>query len=200
MSGPKHLWAGDWERESARAAERLAGPPPPPVAPPPVAPPPSRAARPPVTAHRPRRSHRPQLAAAAAGLIVVAVALALALSSGGSPASSGGAAGAPNAQAPAPQPTLAQKPVHWLGMQITASARGGAVIDTVALGSPGDAAGFEPGDVIVSVDNHSISSPGQIKTALGGTRPGQQVSIQVDRGSSIYTAILPMAALPTTGP
>ena len=30
MSGPKHLWSGDWQRESAAASDRLANQEPPP--------------------------------------------------------------------------------------------------------------------------------------------------------------------------
>ena len=71
----------------------------------------------------------------------------------------------------------------------------GAVVQRVQPGSPAEAAGLQPGDVIVSVGTHAISSPAEaasaMRTALGGTdhalalrviRNGQPVFVGVTVG------------------
>src|SRR5437868_1006539 len=63
MSSPKHLWSGDWERESAARSEDLAGRPRRPATP--VAPAPASASPP-----RPRR-RRPALPQVSAAWVVV---------------------------------------------------------------------------------------------------------------------------------
>lgn len=49
----------------------------------------------------------------------------------------------------------------------------GAVVQGVQPGSPAEAAGLQPGDVIVGVGTHAVSSPGEavkaMRTALGGS-------------------------------
>src|SRR5215471_8683699 len=53
----------------------------------------------------------------------------------------------------------------------------GAVVAGVVPGTPADGAGLAQGDVIVSVDGQSISSPEQLQSALGQHHPGDSVSI-----------------------
>jgi S1-C subfamily serine protease len=53
----------------------------------------------------------------------------------------------------------------------------GAVVAGVVPGTPADGAGLAQGDVIVSVDGQSISSPEQLQSALGQHHPGDSVTI-----------------------
>ncbi len=77
-------------------------------------------------------------------------------------------------------------PTGLLGVQImsadSAAANGiqtgaGATVAGVVAGAPAAGAGLTQGDVIVSVDGQSVSSPEQLQTALGQHHPGDSVTI-----------------------
>jgi S1-C subfamily serine protease len=106
----------------------------------------------------------------------------------------------------------------WLGVDTTslASAAGGfssgsgntggfssgsgAVVTNVAPGSPADAAGLEPGDVITQINNQAVNSPNDISSALAGMHAGQQVEIQYQRGPFADAAQVTLAARPAGSP
>ena len=48
----------------------------------------------------------------------------------------------------------------------------------VASGSPAESAGLAAGDMITSVDGHSVSSPDDISSAMNSHRPGDKVEVQ----------------------
>ncbi|HEX7267037.1 MAG TPA: trypsin-like peptidase domain-containing protein [Streptosporangiaceae bacterium] len=77
-------------------------------------------------------------------------------------------------------------PTGLLGVQImsadSAAANGiqagaGATVAGVVSGTPASGAGLTQGDVIVSVDGQSVSSPEQLQSALGQHHPGDGVTI-----------------------
>ena len=77
-------------------------------------------------------------------------------------------------------------PTGLLGVQImsadSAAASGiqagaGATVAGVVSGTPAAGAGLTQGDVIVSVDGQSVSSPEQLQSALGQHHPGDSVTI-----------------------
>jgi S1-C subfamily serine protease len=77
-------------------------------------------------------------------------------------------------------------PTGLLGVQIlsadSAAANGiqagsGAAVAGVVSGTPASGAGLTQGDVIVSVDGQSVSSPEQLQSALGQHHPGDSVTI-----------------------
>jgi S1-C subfamily serine protease len=77
-------------------------------------------------------------------------------------------------------------PTGLVGVQIMSSgsaaangiqAGSGAVVAGVVPGTPADGAGLTQGDVIVSVDGQSVSSPEQLQSALGQHHPGDSVTI-----------------------
>lgn len=217
MSGPKHLWSGDWESESDRnAAERAQRPAPAPEAPVAFAAGPESRQR--------RRFSARQLAAAIVGLLVVAgVAAAIVAGSGGSggpskpparthnhtsgattppglPGSSGGVT--PTQSTPAqssPTPVISGPNAEWLGMQIVTSPAG-AVVDTVRAGSAGDIAGFEPGDVITAIDDQQIDTVRDLRRATINVPLGHQLKIMISRGSSTLTAAVTLKVRPTIRP
>ena len=268
MSGPRHLWSGDWERESADAARNRPGPP----EPPPdtgddehVEPSPGR-----------RRNARSLAIATITAIVVVAVGVVLAnvlggsskprprpvasvpnpaagnsgvpqnggaglspgrtatsptvtvpgqpspnggvqpapnTNPGGSQGNPGGSQGAPggnqagpggsvkpNPSSQAPQPTFTNQPsVNWLGMQIITSPTG-AVVNSVQIGSEGDHAGFEPGDVIAEVAGSQIDSARAIQTAVAHVPVGGRVTVEIARGSSLITMAVTMQGRPTLQP
>lgn len=212
MSGPKHLWSGNWEDESARAAERRA------VRQLPELDQPAPAEEPPQES--PTRSRRLSVRyAAVAGVLVIAVAVALAVTLGGSSkpkhrtrtATTPSAIGAPTTTPNQPSPTggapLQSAQVagngpsaDWLGMQIVTTPSG-VVINSLKLGSPADKAGFEPGDVIDEIDDHQINSVAQLRSVTASVQLGGLVQIQVLRSSvMVMMAAVPMKERPTIHP
>jgi predicted metalloprotease with PDZ domain len=59
-------------------------------------------------------------------------------------------------------------------------ARGVMVVE-VARGSPADQAGMGPGDVLVSVDSHTLQNPSDLTEAEGGMEPGRAVPVVLAR-------------------
>ena len=47
----------------------------------------------------------------------------------------------------------------WLGVDMAGSGSGGALVTRVIPGSPADAAGIKPGDVITQIDTQPIAAP-----------------------------------------
>jgi S1-C subfamily serine protease len=80
------------------------------------------------------------------------------------------------------------------------SSGAGVVVTNVAPGSPADAAGLEPGDVITQIDSRAVNSPNDINSALAGMHAGQQVEIQYQRGPFADSAQVTLAARPSGSP
>ena len=84
----------------------------------------------------------------------------------------------------------------WLGVEMRSRPVGEALIDTVVPGSPADAAGLLPGDVILGIDNTSVTSSADITVVLSRLRPGQVVPVSASRGTAGFTAQVTLAARP----
>jgi S1-C subfamily serine protease len=156
----------------------------------------------------------PLLSAAA----VVAVVLVVLATTGGSPSHKPASrASAPTATVPnlaqpspvAPTPGAGQtspataitgRTINWLGMQVATVQGTGAVVQTVQLGTPADAAGLDPGDVIQTINGHAISTAQQITGAVRGLSRGAAVNISVARGSTLFTTVAAFDGHPTTSP
>lgn len=206
MSGPKHLWSGDWERESQRAAEQrgtLPDLPASPVAEPETDPQPPR---------KPRSRLSRQAAAYFAIVLVIALGAGIALASalGGSrskhpakkhwtvltsPPKAGPSGGAPVQAAPTSNGPTAD----WMGMQIVTSPSG-AVVNSVRLGSDSDAAGFQPGDVFDEINGQPINSVAQIRGATARFKLGSGMQVELNRGSAVITVGFPLRQRPTIQP
>jgi S1-C subfamily serine protease len=85
-------------------------------------------------------------------------------------------------------------------MQISTVQNVGAVIQTVQLGSPADIAGLDPGDIIQTVNRHTITAAGQIQGAVRDLKAGDAVQISIDRGSTLFATVAQFAGQPTTSP
>ena len=198
MSSPKHLWSGDWERDSAAAAaDRANQPAPAPAAAQPAevpAPPaaPSAPGRAPAGARRPGARARPlrlpprrrrlALAVALAALVIVGGALALSSSSGGS----------------APGTVSASTP--WLGLQMESLPVARVLVASVVPGSPADRAGVGVGDLILGINGKAVSSPGDVDSRLAGLRKGDRVTLQIGRGPLRFTLPATLTARPASYP
>jgi predicted metalloprotease with PDZ domain len=196
MAAPRHLWSGDWRNESAAAAEQLpdrrrpTDAPAEPQAPEPPAGPSAlerglRALR-----NANTRSVRRAALIGVAALAMAGAAFAL--------------VSAITTRATPSQPAVARTPVStsgtpWLGVDTTSfPVITGAMIVDVAPGSPADAAGLEPGEVITGIDNHPVQTPADLDAALAGLHAGQQVQIQyqLGPGQSTYTTQVTLRSRP----
>ena len=208
MSGPKHLWSGDWQRDSERAADERGT-----LAPLPEPEPEPEPQQPAVAG---RQTGIPRRALIYSAIIAAAVALGagigLAVALGGSshrPAAkaqrqytvqTAPPTGGPSGGAPLqPAPVTTGPTADWEGMQIVTSPAG-AVVSTVRLGSPADRAGFQPGDVFDSIGGRQINSVQDIRTATAAVRIGGGVRVELSRGSSLITVGFPLRQRPTIQP
>lgn len=195
MTPPRHLWSGDWQRESAEAAERRTrrvGPSEPIAEPTAEAQParPSalerlrtalRSASARLAALRGANTRRARRTALMAVAMLLSAAAAYAVVS---------ALLAPDAKtsASAEQSSLLSRAPAWLGVDLASfPLGGGAVIVDVSPGSPAAAAGLEPGDVITEIDNQPVQAPSELESVLAGLHAGQRVQIAYQRGPSVYT-------------
>jgi predicted metalloprotease with PDZ domain len=206
MSGPKHLWSGDWRNESQQPASD---------------PLPVRDAEPEAEqapeAERARRFTRRQLAIAlTTGIAAAAVTVTLVATLGGStkksphkaattaqPQGSGGQGlnqTQPATSTPTARPVSTGPTADWMGMQIVTSPSG-VVVNTVKLGSAGDVAGFEPGDQILAVNGHVIGAVSELRTDTNNVSIGGPVTIAVLRQSVTLTlSSVRMTQRPTIHP
>lgn len=194
MSGPKHLWSGDWENESHEASPQRVREPraqPEPAAPPPAG---ARAPNP-----RPRRSIRPWVLPVAIGAIVIAAAAYGLTQVLGSSQPSGQNTSAAVSPLPAPQVTTNPRPIMWLGMEIVTTSRA-PVIETVRPNSNGDLAGLEPGDSILVVNNHAVGTTGSISDAIKGLHSGDRVTMVINNGGAVFERVAILAAPPSPYP
>jgi hypothetical protein len=190
MSAPRHLWTGDWRLESSALAEELA----------------ARRARgeepsePEAPVRPPRRTLRERLLAAwgrhRRRLRVALVVASVTLLGGGvvyaaSAALAGGAG---------QHPVAASGSRPWLGIDVSSSPVGGALVVAVVPGSPAAAAGIEPGDVITDIDTQPVAAPATFISAIAGMEPGDRVDIHLKRGATGYTAHVELGARPEGSP
>jgi S1-C subfamily serine protease len=206
MTGPKHLWSGNWEEDSSPAPDELPDLRAAPRAPEPVAPP----AQPKTTEPPARGKVRvPAWVALGVTIIVAAAGAAILTSSGGSAPKHRTAAASPTIPAPslaATTPTTTQPPassgppVDWLGMELVTVPPGGATVETIKLGSEGDRAGLSPGDVILEINGNQVTGADGIAKAISGKHAGDKVALEISHGSSLYTTAVTLGASPTRYP
>jgi hypothetical protein len=200
MSGPKHLWSGDWDKESEDASAQTTRRPrprdPEPTPPPVAAPPPAPRAR----ESRPaRRGLRPWVLPAVLGVVVIAAAaFGLTRLLGGS--SSSATQGSPLAQLNKPKLMGSTAPIRWLGMEIITASPGVPVVETVRAGSNGDRAGLEPGDMILLINNRPVGTSGSIATAIKGMHSGDHVPLEITNGGAMFQVVATLAAPPSPYP
>lgn len=199
MTGPRHLWSGDWQLESSAHAEDLAarrGHGEEPAEPERAAPTPRRSRvrqaigtlRERLRGVRAPSRRRIRVAALVGILALLVVAGAYAVTSGPTASRS-------------PQPAaLSSQAEAWLGVDLTSAPVRGAVVAAVVPGSPAAQAGIRPGDVITQLDTEPIQTPAIFVSAISGMQPGETVDIQLQRGGSQYTVHAELASRPARNP
>jgi S1-C subfamily serine protease len=87
----------------------------------------------------------------------------------------------------------------FLGVESTANSYSGsgAVISAVVPGSAAEAAGLSPGDLILSVGGHTISSPDELSQVVLTHKPGASVSaVYLDQSGATQTTNLTLESGP----
>jgi S1-C subfamily serine protease len=98
--------------------------------------------------------------------------------------------------------TLHIGPTAFLGVVVAAFSRGlsgvaGATIAGVWPGTPANSAGLAPGDVIVSVNGQSVSTPTELTTMLEALYPGDAIQLGWDdAGGQSHTASVTLVSGP----
>lgn len=195
MSGPKHLWYGDWERDSEDAArargdaepvtaplapepepektvrvtERPVAVPPPPTATPRPTGPRSGAA----TSPRPRR-RRVNRGVVRATVIVAALVLLV----GGVAFGLGQLVGPHRSTSNSGNDQIA-----YLGVHMGVLPSGAVVLIGVDSGGPAARAGLHTGDVITEVEGRPVAAPVDVDEAVDALRVGDTIELRAVRGS-----------------
>ena len=79
---------------------------------------------------------------------------------------------------------------------VTGEQRLGLQIQSVAVGSPADQAGFRPGDVLIGFRGMPITSLGQFRSAEANLAPGTIVDVEALRAGLTFTKQVPLAQKP----
>jgi PDZ domain len=213
MSPPRHLWSGDWRRESAEAARRAADRRPPvkePTEPLDAEPPRGPSALQRLQAalreiELPRLRRRPAIPARLrgadarriSGAILLGAAMLLAAGAAFAAVSALRSSGTSTPSAGHSSSASSSRPA-WLGADTALFPQTtGAIIVDVVPGGPADAAGLEPGDIITEIAGHPVRGPGDLDSALAGMHAGQQVQIAYEEGPSTYTTQVTLQGRPS---
>ena len=65
------------------------------------------------------------------------------------------------------------------------------VIAGVMPGSPGEKAGLQQGDLVISIDDTDVNDRRVLYDALGNHRPGENVNLKVLRNNRVYQLEIP---------
>jgi S1-C subfamily serine protease len=95
----------------------------------------------------------------------------------------------------------------WLGVALqpitvpeamrgTVGQASGRMVVSVAPSGPAELAGLRPGDVLLSLDGHSISGAHALRAFLGPERVGRQVDVRLVRDGQVETRPLTIAPQP----
>ncbi len=71
--------------------------------------------------------------------------------------------------------------------------RGAAQVTAVTPGTPAEAAGLEPGDIIVAVLGVEVRDLNELRTTIGNMRPGERVELQISRDGDIRNMSVELA-------
>lgn len=77
-----------------------------------------------------------------------------------------------------------------------AGVSGGVLVRDIAPGGPGEAAGLQRGDLLLSYEGVGLAGLTQLVTFMQGTRPGDTVSLVVRRHGEDRVVSLPLASWP----
>ncbi|MCU0760490.1 MAG: trypsin-like peptidase domain-containing protein [Steroidobacteraceae bacterium] len=77
-------------------------------------------------------------------------------------------------------------------------ARGGVVVTNLYVGSPAQAAGLRPGDIVLAVDGVEVGSAQEVLARVAQAKPGTQVGLRLQRGAGIADVPVEVRERPRT--
>jgi S1-C subfamily serine protease len=87
----------------------------------------------------------------------------------------------------------------WLGVRLVGSADDTPIIGGIEAGGPADAAGLQPGDEVLAIDERSVTSVADVQWMIARHLPGDTVNVDVLRGNEIVDDVsVELAARPTS--
>ena len=88
--------------------------------------------------------------------------------------------------------TVNQMVASWYNLSVNT----GALVTDVTSGSPAEAAGLEPGDVITAIDGKEVASAGELVQLINSYQIGQEIEITFWRGQAKDNVSLTLAESP----
>jgi putative serine protease PepD len=92
----------------------------------------------------------------------------------------------------------------FLGVEAAADVSGlapaGAEIANVTAGGPAEAAGLQPGDIIVAIDGKKIDSFDQVSEIVNSHKVGDEIDVRVDRGGGERSFHVKLGTRPKSAP
>jgi S1-C subfamily serine protease len=76
----------------------------------------------------------------------------------------------------------------------------GALVQSIATGSPAAAAGLRTGDLITAINGTNVPGPNAFIAAITALRPGDHITLTVQRGPSHQTLTATLSAQPSQAP
>jgi putative serine protease PepD len=88
----------------------------------------------------------------------------------------------------------------YLGIESSAdpTSANGAQIQTVVPGGPADKAGLKTGDLIKAIDGQAIKDPTGVSSAIASKKPGDKVTIQIERNGLTQEIVATLGTRPKT--
>ena len=88
------------------------------------------------------------------------------------------------------------KDMGWTGLDLDKSVEGVVKVKAVTPDSPAATAGFQPGDVLLTLNGVKMSDKVAMKKAKGAWKAGQSVTYTVDRGGAEQSIAVTLAKAP----
>ena len=88
------------------------------------------------------------------------------------------------------------KDMGWTGLDLDKSVEGVIKVKSVMPESPAATAGFQPGDVLLTLNGVKMSDKVAMKKAKGAWKAGQSVTYTVDRGGAEQSLAVTLAKAP----
>ena len=88
----------------------------------------------------------------------------------------------------------------YVGVELSGTSAGGARIAQVQQGTPGAAAGLEPGDLITAIDGKAVGSTDAFIATIDNYSPGQTVTLTLKRQGQVKKIQVKLGTRPAASP